>query len=103
MKSNHEILSRMFVALFAVIFLFVTEMSVHADENWKGPGWYQVFDDGQGIEMIWTGPYPNEGACRNFVKGRFADRAYVQSMIVKYGDPKVWGFNCPYLKKDLPD
>jgi hypothetical protein len=103
MKSNHRTMSGIYIALLAITFLFVTEIYAHAGANWKGPGWYQIFDDGHGIEMIWTGRYPNEGACRNFVKQRFADRAYVQSMIVKYGDPKIWGFNCSYLKKDLHD
>jgi hypothetical protein len=28
-----------------------------ADDSWKGPGWYQVFDDGHGIVMIWSGTY----------------------------------------------
>jgi hypothetical protein len=74
-----------------------------ADENWKGPGWYRVFDDGQGIVMTWSGPYPNEAACTSYVQKKFADPAYVQSMTVKYGDPKVWSFGCPYLEKDLPD
>ena len=72
-------------------------------DNWKGPGWYQVFDDGQGIVMIWGGPYADEAACVSYVKGRLADKAYVASMIVKYGDPKVWGFDCRNLTADLPD
>ncbi|GEM_PF-3349417 len=86
-----------------IALLAMTMTAAHADDSWKGPGWYQVFDDGHGIVMIWSGTYPDEAACTNYVKQKFADQAYVQSMIVKYGDPQVWSFSCPYLKEDLPD
>ncbi|HEY7977435.1 MAG TPA: hypothetical protein VID67_04515 [Rhizomicrobium sp.] len=111
MKSEHRIANKLFAATFVVIaFSAVATSPLYADDSWKGPGWYQVFDDTEDIDdggeitMIWTGPYPNEAACVNYVKQKFADPAYVQSMIAKYGSPnKDWTFSCSHLDEDLPD
>lgn len=108
MKSQYGIANRFFAAVFAAAaFSVATIAPSFADDSWKGPGWYQVFDDNDvdagEIIMIWTGPYPDEAACTNYVNQKLADAAYVQSMIRKYGDPKDWSFSCAHLEQDLPD
>lgn len=72
------------------------------DDDWKGPGFYEVFYS-TGVYLIYSGPYANEQACDDYVKALSDD--YMNKMIQKYGDygdvTNGWLFECiPLNSKD---
>ncbi len=72
------------------------------DDDWKGPGWYQVFYSTD-VYLIYSGPYTSQDACIAYVKSLSDD--YMSEMTQKYGtygdEDNGWLFECmPLNTKD---
>lgn len=84
----------------ALTLLFISGARAN-DENWRSPGWYQVFGS-TGYYLIYSGPYESEDACWAYVNKATADEAYMSNMRAKYGRYNSsangdWTFFCPHL------
>jgi hypothetical protein len=65
------------------------------DDDWKGPGFYQVFYSTD-VYLIYSGPYATKQACVDYVQSLSDD--YMKNMTQKYGDygdmANGWLFEC---------
>ena len=73
------------LVLLAVMLAVAVSTSAHS-ADWNGPGWYEVLYTSTSGYMIWhDSPFRDEAACNTYVKDRFNDKTYAESMRQKYG------------------
>jgi hypothetical protein len=64
------------VVSLTLISLALSLPAARSEPVWTTPGWYQVADTIVGL-FVWSGPFPDEGACRASLPPNEPDADYV--------------------------